>query len=140
MTYSVSPPSTPPCNNLLRIPLSLQTPQEKLTRLLAFWKTGKKLGTYIIHWTGLYPTVRLQAILLGMETFSQLSNIVSDSQYAVRLMANFPFHILRLPPDPAFSILLQSLQSPALLHSFSFMFHLTSLPGPIIEGNALAIK
>lgn len=107
---------------------------------MPFGKLEKNWEHILYTGWGSTQHLRLQAILLGMETFSQLSNIVSDSQYAVRLMANSPFHILRLPPDPAFSILLQSLQSPALLHSFSFMFHLTSLSGPIIEGNALAIK
>ena len=60
-------------------------------------------------------------------------------------MKNFPFHILHLPPDTAFAILLQSIQLALISHtSWLFFIHIfihilshTSLLGPIAKGNAL---
>ena len=60
-------------------------------------------------------------------------------------MKNFPFHILHLPPDTAFTILLQSIQLALISYtSWLFFIHIfihilshTSLLGPIAKGNAL---
>ena len=63
------------CNYLLRMPLlCLQTPRENSQDILPL-ENSKKLGAYIIHYTGVYPKF---SHIMTYRKLSQSLNMVSD--------------------------------------------------------------